>query len=113
MAKKKPILRPQADYVLLEVLPSEGRTPSGLYIPDNAARRPNRAKVIAVGPGRFVGARRVEPLLKAGDEVIFDPYQIKLVLADNALANAHGTPFANIGDQCLLHEEDIYAVVTP
>lgn len=45
-------LRPLADRVIVKRLENETKTASGIYIPDNAAEKPDQGEVLAVGPGR-------------------------------------------------------------
>ncbi len=63
-------LRPLADRVLVEPMPAETKTASGLIIPDTAQEKPQRGKVIAVGQGK-----KDEPMtVKPGDEVLYGKY---------------------------------------
>jgi chaperonin GroES len=43
-------LTPTAGYLLLEPMEAETKTSSGIYLPDNASEKPQKAKVLAVGP---------------------------------------------------------------
>ncbi len=76
-------LQPLGDRLIVEVLEEEETTVSGIVLPDTAKEKPQRGKVLAVGPG----ARNTEtgesiPMdLEEGDEVIFSKYggtEIKL-----------------------------------
>ncbi|HAI41737.1 MAG TPA: co-chaperone GroES, partial [Maribacter sp.] len=44
-------IKPLADRVLIEPMAAETKTASGLYIPDTAKEKPQKGKVVAVGPG--------------------------------------------------------------
>ena len=44
-------IKPLADRVLVEPAAAETTTASGLIIPDNAKEKPQKGKVVAVGPG--------------------------------------------------------------
>ena len=44
-------IKPLADRVLVEPLPAETTTSSGIIIPDNAKEKPQKGKVVAVGSG--------------------------------------------------------------
>lgn len=101
---------PLQDCVLLEVRGREAKTPGGLFIPENARQRPNRAVVLAVGPGKWINGVRQTPQVEVGDTVLFDAYAIELVLADGAMANAQGSPYAAIGERCIVREETIHGV---
>jgi chaperonin GroES len=76
-------LQPLGDRLLVEVLEEEELTVSGIVLPDTAKEKPQRGKVLAVGPG----ARNQEtgeyiPIdVAEGAEVIFSKYggtEIKL-----------------------------------
>ncbi len=45
-------LRPLGDRVVIEPIPREDMTKSGIVLPDTAKEKPQEGKVIAVGPGR-------------------------------------------------------------
>ena len=45
-------LRPLGDRVVIEPIPREDMTKSGIVLPDTAKEKPQEGKVIAVGPGK-------------------------------------------------------------
>lgn len=62
---------PQGDRVLVEPAAAEEKTAGGIIIPDTAKEKPQKGKVIAVGPGK----KKEEPMtLKAGDVVLYGKY---------------------------------------
>jgi chaperonin GroES len=64
-------IRPLADRVVVEVIEEE-KTASGIVLPDVAKDKPQRAKVVAVGPGRWLdNGQRVPVEVKVGDVVLF------------------------------------------
>ncbi|MBI2870715.1 MAG: co-chaperone GroES [Candidatus Omnitrophica bacterium] len=68
-------IKPLGDRVIIEVLESDEKTKSGLYLPDTAKEKPQEGKVMAVGPGRSLESGKViPPQVKAGDRVIFGKY---------------------------------------
>jgi chaperonin GroES len=67
-------LVPLEDRVIVKVLEEEERTPSGIVLPDTAKEKPQKAKVLAVGPGRYDEGKLVPLDLKEGDTVIFAKY---------------------------------------
>ncbi|MCS7016184.1 MAG: co-chaperone GroES [Gemmatales bacterium] len=68
-------LRPLDDRVVIEPLQSEERTPGGIVLPDTAQEKPQRGKVIAVGPGKLLeDGTRAAMNVAVGDEVIFSKY---------------------------------------
>jgi chaperonin GroES len=68
-------VRPLSDRILVKRVESESKTKGGIIIPDTAKEKPVQGVVVAVGPGivREDGSRR-EPVLKAGDKVLFGKY---------------------------------------
>ena len=92
-----PVIRPLGDRVLLELLPAEETTKSGIIIPDTAKDQSQQAKVVAVGPGKFDDeGKRVPMDVKdndvvlipkyGGDEFKFEGEEYKIVSADDILA---------------------------
>ncbi|MCS7166563.1 MAG: co-chaperone GroES [Gemmatales bacterium] len=68
-------LRPLDDRVVIEPMQSEERTPGGIVLPDTAQEKPQRGKVIAVGPGKLLeDGTRAAMNVAVGDEVIFSKY---------------------------------------
>src|SRR5437588_12432356 len=68
-------LQPLGDRLIVEVLDEEETTVSGIVLPDTAKEKPQRGRVLAVGPGsRDEDGKYVEMDLEEGDEVIFSKY---------------------------------------
>jgi chaperonin GroES len=69
-------LQPLADRLIVEVLDEEEETVSGIVLPDTAREKPQRGRVLAVGPGqRAESSGELIPLdVAVGDEVIFSKY---------------------------------------
>jgi chaperonin GroES len=76
MAKdKEPKIRPLDDRVVVEVLEAEEKSAGGILLPDTAKQKPQRGKVVAVGPGKLSDKGERAPLgVAKGDEVIFGKY---------------------------------------
>ena len=55
-------LEPLGDRVIVAALGAEEITASGIVLPDTAKEKPQRGKVVAVGPGRYVDGQR-QPLV--------------------------------------------------
>ena len=68
--------QPLGDRIIVEVLEEEELTASGIVLPDTAKEKPQRGRVLAVGPGnRSEQTGEYLPLDVAdGDEVIFSKY---------------------------------------
>jgi chaperonin GroES len=68
-------LQPLGDRLIVEVLEEEEVTIGGIVLPDTAKEKPQRGKVLAVGPGaRDEHGQRVPMDVGEGDEVIFSKY---------------------------------------
>ena len=79
-------LQPLADRLIVEVLDEEESTVSGIVLPDTAREKPQRGRVLAVGPGaRDEDGEYIEMDVAEGDEIVFSKYggtEIKLGIED-------------------------------
>jgi len=77
----------------------ERKSPGGIVIPDTAAEKPIRGKIVAVGKGKILENGNVRPLdLKVGDKILFGKYG--------------GTEVKVDGEELLvMREEDVMAVI--
>lgn len=67
--------RPLHDQVLVIREESEQKSAGGIIIPDTAKEKPQKGKLVAVGPGRMDREGKRIPLeVKAGDRVLFGRY---------------------------------------
>jgi chaperonin GroES len=96
---KSPKLRPLDDRVVVEPVEAEERTAGGIVLPDTAREKPQRGRVLSVGPGPLLDSgQRGELSVSVGDEVIYGKYS--------------GTDFEIDGrDIKILRESDILAKV--
>lgn len=87
-------VKPLADRVLVEPMPAESKTASGIIIPDTAKEKPMKGTVVAAGPGK-----KDEPMsVKVGDVVLYGKYA--------------GTELAIEGkDFLIMRESDIFAIL--
>ncbi|MEM6628789.1 MAG: co-chaperone GroES [Bacteroidota bacterium] len=87
-------IKPLSDRVLVEPAAAEDKTASGIIIPDTAKEKPQKGKVVAVGPGK-----KDEPTTVAvGDTVLYGKYS--------------GTEITIEGsDYLIMRESDILAVI--
>ena len=87
-------IRPLADRVLVEPAAAETKTASGIIIPDTAQEKPQKGKVIAVGPGT-----KDNPItLKVGDSILYGKYS--------------GTELKHEqSDYLIMRESDILAII--
>ena len=103
MAKKtddiKVTIRPLDDRVVVEALEAEEQTTGGILLPDTAKQKPQRGKVIAVGPGKLRDDGKRSPVaVSVGDEVLFGRY------AGNDVE-------VNVKEYKIMRESDILAKV--
>ncbi len=77
MAKKEENLkvRPLDDRVVVEPLEAEEKSAGGILLPDSAKQKPQRGRVLAVGPGKLSDkGDRIALGVSKGDEVIYGRY---------------------------------------
>jgi chaperonin GroES len=68
-------LQPLGDRLIVEVLDEEELTVSGIVLPDTAREKPQRGRVLAVGPGSRDDNGKFVPMdLAEGDEIVFSKY---------------------------------------
>lgn len=67
-------MKPLADRVVVQVLAGEEKTKSGIVLPDTAKEKPQQAKVLAVGPGKYENGTLIPMSVKVGDTVVFAKY---------------------------------------
>lgn len=92
MAKEKDVkekdvslrIRPLDDRVVVEPLEADEKTAGGILLPDTAKQKPQRGRVLAVGPGKLrdSGERSTLSVVK-GDEVIYGKYSGNDIEVDN------------------------------
>ena len=79
-------LQPLGDRLIVEVLEEEETTIGGIVLPDTAREKPQRGKVLAVGPGSRNDKGELVPLdVAEGDEIVFSKYggtEIKVGVED-------------------------------
>jgi chaperonin GroES len=71
-------IKPLADRVMIQPMEAETKTASGLFIPDSAQEKPQKGKVIAVGPG----TKDVDMEVKKGDTVLYGKYSGSEITVD-------------------------------
>lgn len=77
-------IKPLSDNILIEPEKEKEKTIGGILLPDTAEKgRPEKGKVVAVGPGKMTSSGKVMPMeVKKGDVVLFTKYgptEIKMV----------------------------------
>ena len=93
-------LRPLHDRVIIKrVDDAEQKSAGGIIIPDSAKEKPQRAEVVAVGPGKRNDKGDLSPLdVKAGDQVLIGKYAGNEIKIQNQ-------------DYVIVREDEILAVI--
>lgn len=92
-------LKPLDDRVVVKQSEAEEKTAGGIVLPDTAKEKPQRGKVVAVGPGKLLDSgERGKPSVKVGDEVFYGKYAGSDVEVD-------GTKYV------ILRESDVLAII--
>ena len=93
-------LQPLGNRLIVEILDEEESTVSGIVLPDTAKEKPQRGRVLSVGPGsRDEDGEYIKMDVEEGDEVIFSKYggtEIKV----------------GVDEYLILRESDLLAKVT-
>jgi chaperonin GroES len=65
-------IKPLGDRVVVKRFEASEKTAGGILLPDTAKDKPQKGKVLAVGPGRLSKDGKFTPLdIKEGDTVLF------------------------------------------
>jgi chaperonin GroES len=65
-------IKPLGDRVVVRRFEAEEKTAGGILLPDTAKDKPQKGKVVAVGPGKLTKDGKFTPLdVKEGDVVLF------------------------------------------
>lgn len=93
-------IKPLADRVIVKALEAEEKTSGGIYIPDNAKEKPQKGKVIAVGPGKSseTTGQVIKMEVAEGDTVLYGKYSGTEVSVDS-------------DEYLIMRESDILAIV--
>ena len=68
-------LKPLEDRVVVKQVEAEEKTAGGIVLPDTAKEKPQRGKVLAVGPGKLLDSGERAPMgVKKGDQVLYAKY---------------------------------------
>lgn len=91
-------IKPLRDQVLLEPMREEQKR-GGIILPDTVHKeRPEKAKVVATGPGKLVDGKLVPVSVKKGDVVFFTKYGPNEIKVDEK-------------EYLMCKEEDILAII--
>ncbi len=91
-------VKPLQDRILVERVEEEVRK-GGIIIPDTAKEKPQKGKVIAVGPGRVdENGKRIPMDVAKGDYVLFGKYAGNEIRIDDK-------------EYLIMREEDVLAII--
>ncbi len=95
---KKLKIRPLDDRLVVEQCSAEAVTSGGIVLPDSVQEKPQRGKVVSVGPGKLLeNGDRGAMDVSVGDEVYYGKYS--------------GTTIEVNGDELvILRESDVLAI---
>lgn len=83
-AKEKTMLKPLSDRVLVQRLAAEEMLKGGIILPDTAKKKQEKAKVVAIGPGKKDKNGNVMSIpVKEGDVILMDKYSGQEVNLDD------------------------------
>ena len=92
-------LKPLHDRIIVEAAEAENKTAGGIILPDSAQEKPQKGKVLAVGPGKMLDTGKLAPMdVKVGETVLYGKYSGTEVTVENE-------------DYVILRSEDILAIV--
>ena len=95
-------IKPLADRVVVKPAEAEAKTKGGIIIPDSAKEKPQKGKVIAVGPGKLKkDGGRAAMQVKVGDTVLFTSWAGDEIKKQYATAD----------DLLIMREDDVLAVI--
>jgi len=94
-------IKPLHDRIVVEAAPKEEKSSGGIILPDAAQEKPQRGKVLAVGPGKRLDSGALAPVgIAEGDTVLYGKYGGTEVKVDGV-------------DYVILRAEDVLAVLEP
>lgn len=67
----KSSIQPLAGFILVESLPAETKTASGIILPETSQERPAVGKVIAVGGALYLDGKEIKSPVNVGDKVFY------------------------------------------
>lgn len=92
-------VKPIRDRILIKPEDKDTVTASGIVIPDNAAEKPMKGKVLAVGTGKIAEDGTIVPLVvSAGDTVLYGKFSGQTVKIDDI-------------EHLILKEDEVMAIV--
>jgi len=92
-------VKPLDDRVLVKQSKAEETTAGGIVLPDTAKEKPQRGKVVAIGPGKLLeSGERGSMSVKKGDQIFYGKYAGTEIKIDGE-------------DFVILKESDVLAII--
>ncbi len=92
-------MKPLSDRVVVRPEAAEEKTASGIILPDTAKEKPQKGKVVAVGPGKVSDSgNTIKMNVKKGDTVLYGKYSGTEVTFENE-------------EYLIMRENDIFAIL--
>lgn len=92
-------VRPLHNRLIVQRLDEDEKTRGGIIIPDTAKEKPQKGKVLAVGPGKVLeNGTKVKMTVKKGDQVLFGKYAGTEITVDGK-------------ENLILKEDDILGII--
>ena len=92
-------MKPLSDRVVVKPEAAEEKTASGIILPDTAKEKPQKGKVVAVGPGKVSDSgSTIKMNVKKGDTVLYGKYSGTEVTFENE-------------EYLIMRENDIFAIL--
>jgi chaperonin GroES len=94
-------LTPIGDRIVVQRQEADEKTAGGIILPDTAKNKPQKGKILAVGPGKMLKNGERRPLqLKVGDTILFTSW-----------AGDEFKERSSSKEILLMREEDVLAVI--
>ncbi len=69
------MLKPLGDRIVVKALEAESQSAGGILLPENAKEKPQKAEVLAVGPGKLLDNGKLSAVdVQVGDKVVYSKY---------------------------------------
>ena len=92
-------MKPLSDRVVIKPAEPDEKVQGGIIIPDTAKEKPQKGKIVAVGPGKVSDAGQTIALtVKVGDMVLYGKYSGTEVTVDGE-------------DYLIVRESDVLAII--
>lgn len=69
------MLKPLGDRIVVRAMEAESQSAGGILLPENAKEKPQKAEVLAVGPGKLLDNGKLSAVdVQVGDKVVYSKY---------------------------------------